>query len=127
MKSNPSKSNGNGAKKKNRNDSVLGSIGHAAKNAGNAYSKYIDVQKNIAKSVLPVEEVKRIAKGKGTKSDYVWTGLAAAPFGVAKLGKYATTGAQALASTVGITKGTMKATGLPTGPSKPKVTPKKKK
>ena len=83
MKTTPSKSNGSGAKKKKkRNDSVIGSVGHAAKNVGhaaknvgNAYSKYVDVQKNIVKAVAPVKEIKKIAKGKGNKNDYASVAL----------------------------------------------------
>ena len=84
MKADPTKNSLTGAKKKKkRNDSVIGSVGHAAANVGRAglgtFNKAGSLAKSFNEAVLPIKEVKRIAKGKGSKGDYATTALSALP------------------------------------------------
>ena len=69
-------------KKKSR--STLESAGHIATLAGKQVARGINIAGSAAESinkfVLPIDEVGRIATGKGTKGDYVSTALKAAPF-----------------------------------------------
>lgn len=73
-----------GAKKKNRDDSAIGSVGHAVTNVGRAalgtFYKAGDLAGSFNEAVLPINEVKRIAKGEGSRSDYAYTALGALPF-----------------------------------------------
>ena len=93
MKADPTKNSLTGAKKKKkRNDSVIGSVGHAAANVGRAglgtFNKAGNLAKSFNEAVLPINEVKRIAKGKGSKGDYAYTALSALPL-IGRTGKVA--------------------------------------
>lgn len=69
-------------KKKSR--STLESAGHIAALAAKQVNKGINIAGSAAESinkfVLPIDEVGRIATGKGTKGDYASTALKLAPF-----------------------------------------------
>ena len=80
MKANPTKYNLTGAKKKKSP-----SIGDRAYGALIGAGK---VAKSFNEAVLPIKEVKRIAKGKGSKGDYAYTALSALPL-IGKAGKVA--------------------------------------
>ena len=71
MKADPTKYNLTGAKKK-KSPSI-------ADRAYGAVTRVGKVAKSFNEAVLPIKEVKRIAKGKGSKGDYAYTALSALP------------------------------------------------
>ena len=80
MKADPTKNSLTGAKKKKSpsiGDRAYGALTRAGK-----------VAKSFNEAVLPINEVKRIAKGKGSKGDYAYTALSALPL-IGRTGKVA--------------------------------------
>jgi hypothetical protein len=57
------------------------------------YNKAGSLAKSFNEAVLPIKEVKRIVKGKGSKGDYAYTALSALPF-IGKAGKVVGTGSK---------------------------------
>lgn len=88
MKKRPSAiehSQGHSTQKQQKSSSVLGSIGHAvgnvahaAKNVDHAVGNVNHALGNVARVIVPVNNMKKIVRGKGTKADYIRVGTEAA-------------------------------------------------
>ena len=85
MKADPTKYNLTGAKKK-KSPSI-------ADRAYGAVTRVGKVAKSFNEAVLPIKEVTRIVKGKGSKGDYAYTALSALPI-IGKAGKVAGAGSK---------------------------------
>lgn len=81
MKKRPSAiehSQGHSTQKQQKSSSVLGSIGHALGNVNHAAGNVNHALENVIRTVVPLNNVKKIIKGKGTKADYTRVGTEAA-------------------------------------------------
>ena len=85
MKADPTKYNLTGAKKM-KSPSI-------ADRAYGAVTRVGKVAKSFNEAVLPIKEVTRIVKGKGSKGDYAYTALSALPI-IGKAGKVAGAGSK---------------------------------
>ena len=73
MKKRPSAiehSRGHSTQKQQKSSSILGSIGHALGNINHAAGNVNHALENVIRTVVPLNDVKKIIKGKGTKADY---------------------------------------------------------